>query len=212
MAGGHLEQAGRWTGSCTVDGERFALDGARGNRDKSWGARQTDGSRGLTMWRWFSVNVGDATHLGGVRIGTPAGDLHRGWVSHEGEVTSIVQWDIATTVDPEGDGIRHSALDVVATDKAGRAHTLHGDVLRAEKLGGHGPGGGASGALVYEGLTRWTTRVGREASDRASAVGRREPGPERPGASGAESGRVGYGVSEYTHVLGADGKPVVPIE
>ena len=62
VAKGHLEQAGRWSGWIEVDGVRLTLAAARGNRDKSWGPRRWGGPR---MWRWFSINVGDDTHLGG---------------------------------------------------------------------------------------------------------------------------------------------------
>ena len=177
VAGGHLEQAGRWTGWFEVDGQRVSLDGARGNRDKSWGPRRHDGKGGLRMWRWFSINIGDDTHFGGVRIGTPAGDLHKGWVWTDGEATSVKEWQLTTTT--ADDGIRHESLDLVAHDKRGREHHLHGDVLRAEKLGPAQPGT----VLVYEGLTRWEL-----------------------------DGRVGYGVSEYTHVLDDAGVPLVPVE
>ena len=74
---GHLEQAGRWTGALTVDGTRHEWRGAHGNRDRSWGPRRWGGPK---MWRWFSINIGDAMHFGGIRLGTDAGDLHRGWV------------------------------------------------------------------------------------------------------------------------------------
>ena len=79
---GHLEQAGRWTGWIEADGRRHDLAEARGNRDKSWGPRRWGGPR---MWRWFSINVGDDVHFGGIRIGTDAGDLHRGWVWRDGD-------------------------------------------------------------------------------------------------------------------------------
>ena len=78
---GHLEQAGRWSGWIDVDGTRHELVDARGNRDKSWGPRRWGAPK---MWRWFSINIGDDTHFGGIRIGTDAGDLHRGWVWTDG--------------------------------------------------------------------------------------------------------------------------------
>jgi len=177
VAGGHLEQAGRWSGSLTLDGQAFPVDGARGNRDKSWGARRSDGSGGLRMWRWFSINVGDDLHFGGVRIGTAAGELHRGWVWTGGEAASVRQWDVTTRL--AADGVRHEALDLRVHDKHGREHELHGDVLRVERLGADH----ANGLVVYEGLTRWESAAG-----------------------------VGYGVSEYAHVLGDDGRPVVAVE
>lgn len=172
---GHLEQAGRWTGWIEAAGTRYDLGDARGNRDKSWGPRRWGGPR---MWRWFSVNIGDDVHFGGIRIGTDAGDLHRGWVWRDSASTSIVHWDIRTEL--EDDGTTHRVSHVSATDKLGRLHTLRGDLLRvAVGVSGHGDGG----TLLNEGLARWTYE-----------------------------GRTGYGISEYLHQIGRDGRPVVPIE
>src|SRR5262245_56450693 len=122
---GHLEQAGRWTGWIAADGARWTLGAARGNRDKSWGPRRWGGP---TMWRWFSVNVGDDVHFGGIRIGTPAGDLHRGWVWRDGEAASIRRWDVHTVL--AADGLTHTRSDVQATDSRGRVHALDGELLR----------------------------------------------------------------------------------
>lgn len=146
---GHLEQAGRWSGWIEVDGQRRVLGAdARGNRDKSWGPRRWGGPK---MWRWFSVNIGDDTHFGGIRIGTDAGDLHRGWVWIDGEHTSIAEWRVRTAVDD--DGVTHKVSHVTAVDKRGREHDLRADVLRVDP--------GTSGirpnaTIVNEGLARWT--------------------------------------------------------
>ena len=79
---GHLEQGGRWTGWIEAGGHRKELGpNARGNRDKSWGPRRWGGPK---MWRWFSINIDDDTHFGGIVIGTDGGDLHRGWVWRDG--------------------------------------------------------------------------------------------------------------------------------
>jgi hypothetical protein len=150
---GHLEQAGRWSGSVTIDGANIPIGAggrARGNRDKSWGPRRWGGP---TMWRWFSVNIGDDVHFGGIRIGTAAGDLHRGWVWRDGSHTSIVGWDIHTEV--ADDGLTHEVSHVRATDKTGRVHKLRGDMLRVARLP-HG-----DGTVVIEGLARWAYE-GRE--------------------------------------------------
>lgn len=143
---GHLEQAGRWSGWIEVGGQRLTLgDEARGNRDKSWGPRRWGGP---TMWRWFSVNIGDDTHFGGIRIGTEAGDLHRGWVWTGGEGASIRTWDVKTEL--EGDGLTHRVTHVTATDKRDRVHHLRGDLLRVAPV--HSSGS----TVVNEGLARWT--------------------------------------------------------
>ena len=144
---GHLEQAGRWRGGLVLDGVRHEFGGeARGNRDKSWGPRRWGGPR---MWRWFSINIGDGVHFGGIRIGTEAGDLHRGWVWKDGEQTSLSEWRIRT--ETHADGVTHKRVHLTAVDKRGREHELVGDVLRVF------PGGAKPGETrVNEGLTRWT--------------------------------------------------------
>lgn len=146
---GHLEQGGRWTGWIEAGGQRRPLGGnARGNRDKSWGPRRWGGPK---MWRWFSINIDDDTHFGGIVIGTEGGDLHRGWVWRDGEHTSIAEWKV--TSDLEDDGVTHRATHVVATDKRGRTHHLEAELLRVE------PGRAGvrpNTTIVNEGLARWT--------------------------------------------------------
>jgi len=106
------------------------------------------------MWRWFSINLGDDVHFGGIRIGTDAGDLHRGWVWMEGRATSVGRWDVRTEL--EDDGLTHRVSHVTATDKAGRVHQLRGDLLRVAAAPAR------RGTVVNEGLARWSLgdRVG----------------------------------------------------
>ncbi|MHB1726051.1 MAG: DUF7064 domain-containing protein [Acidimicrobiales bacterium] len=149
---GHLEQAGRWTGSVIVDGTRHEWDEARGNRDRSWGPRRWEGS---PMWRWFSINMGDSLHFGGIRLGTAAGDLHRGWVFENGHMASIKEWQLQTEL--ADDGLTQRVVHLVAADKRGRSHFLTGEVMRTAVIGRPG------GTVINEGLTRWTCRkVGGE--------------------------------------------------
>jgi hypothetical protein len=161
---GHLEQAGAWEGTISLAGEpgerwRLTPSSARGNRDKSWGPRRWGGPQ---MWRWFSINIGDDVHFGGIRIGTPAGDLHRGWVWRDGEATSIRRWDVRTEL--ADDGVTHRVSHVTATDKAGRTHELRADVLRVY---GVPHKTGERSTVVNEGLARWTYegRVGHGISE-----------------------------------------------
>lgn len=142
---GHLEQAGRWSGSVRCGSETWTLDPsrARGNRDKSWGPRRWGGPR---WWRWFSINIDDGTHFGGISIGTEAGTLDRGWVHRDGSVESIRSWGVSTEL--ADDGVTHRVTHLRAVDKAGRTHELRGEVLRVLPLP-HGT------TLVNEGLTRW---------------------------------------------------------
>jgi hypothetical protein len=185
---GHLEQAGRWSGSLVVDGVAHDWGGARGNRDRSWGPRRWGGPR---MWRWFSINIGDAdaddgadagddVHFGGIRLGTDAGDLHRGWVWDGSRAVSVAEWRVRTEL--EDDSVTHRVVHLEVLDKEDRTFALRGDVLRVANIGR------AGGTVVNEGLARWTY------DDPA--------GPQR----------IGYGICEYLHQLDDDGRPVVPVE
>jgi hypothetical protein len=145
---GHLEQSGRWTGWIEADGKRHELGAARGNRDKSWGPRRWGGPR---MWRWFSINLGDDVHFGGIRIGTEHGDLHRGWVWKDGAHASIRDWSVETEL--AADGITHEVTHVRATDKLDRVHELHGELLRVAPIVQERDG---RRTVVNEGLARWS--------------------------------------------------------
>lgn len=144
---GHFEQAGRWTGALAVNGVTHEWSDARGNRDRSWGPRRWGEP---SMWRWFSINIGDDLHLGGIRLGTDAGDLHRGWVSANGRVTSVRNWELTTELDD--DQLTHRVIHLRATDKADRIYDLTGRVLRVANIGRPG------GTVINEGLTEWTYR------------------------------------------------------
>ncbi len=143
---GHFEQAGSWTGWLEVDGERHVWDG-RGNRDRSWGPRRWSGP---SMWRWFSINIDEELHFGGIRLGTDQGDLHRGWVFDRGRVTSIAEWGLQTELDD--DGLTHKLVHLTVLDKRDRSYELLGEVLRVADIGR------TEGTLINEGLTRWSYR------------------------------------------------------
>jgi hypothetical protein len=144
---GHFEQAGSWSGWLEVDGRRHRWERARGNRDRSWGPRRWGGP---TMWRWFSINIDDELHFGGIRLGTGRGDLHRGWVFDRGRATSIAEWDVRTEL--ADDELTHRTVHLGVLDKDGRRYSLVGEVRRVADIGR------AAGTLVNEGLTRWTYR------------------------------------------------------
>lgn len=145
---GHLEQAGRWSGWIEADDVRHTLGRARGNRDKSWGPRRWGAPR---MWRWFSINIGDDVHFGGIRIGTDAGDLHRGWVWRDGEAASVRTWDVRTEL--AADGVTHRVTHLRVGDARGREHLLRGDVLR---VAGVAHETGDRRTVLNEGLARWS--------------------------------------------------------
>jgi hypothetical protein len=72
-------------------------------------------------------------------------------VWRDGAATSIRTWDVRSEL--EDDGVTHRVSHVTATDKAGRAHELRGDILRVYGLPHRT---GARRTVVNEGLARWT--------------------------------------------------------
>ena len=103
------------------------------------------------MWRWFSINIGEDMHFGGIRLGTDAGDLHRGWVWDGARATSVAEWRLRTEL--ADDGVTHRVVHLDVVDKSGRTYPLRGDVLRVADIGR------AGGTMVNEGLARGPTRT-----------------------------------------------------
>ena len=122
------------------------------------------------MWRWFSINIDEDLHFGGIRLGTGQGDLHRGWVFDRGRATSVAEWRVRTEVADDG-----LTQKVVHLDRPRQ----EGPELRPRR---RGPESGRhrrpAGTLINEGLTRWTYRD----EDGATRTGYgicRVPAPDR---------------------------------
>lgn len=147
LATGHFEQAGRYAGTIEVGGQATPI-AARGIRDKSWGPRRTDGSRGLRAWRWFSIVMEDDFQLGGIRVSSDRGELHRGWIRRGGEITTVRRWGIRTTTAP--DGLTQRRVELEVADKLGGVLRLDGEVLRVAPVS---IGESSAGMTILEGLT-----------------------------------------------------------
>ncbi len=143
---GHLEQAGRWSGALVVDGVPVPWTEARGNRDRSWGPRRWGDP---SMWRWFSINIGDDLHFGGIRLGTDAGDLHRGWVSDGGRVASVRHWGLSTELADDGTHPPHRSTSRSPTRPTASTGSPVG-------CSGSPTSAGPGGTVINEGLTEWT--------------------------------------------------------
>jgi hypothetical protein len=100
------------------------------------------------MWRWFSINIDHDLHFGGIRLGTGAGDLHRGWVHDHGASSSVAEWRMTTEL--ADDGLTQRIVHLTVVTKPGKEYELVGEVLRVADIGR------TEGTLINEGLTRWT--------------------------------------------------------
>ena len=151
---GHFEQAGRWSGSITIQGTEHAFSGY-GNRDKSWGVRDWQGP---SHWRWFSANFGDDLALGAVRIGFGEKEIQSGWLWREGApALRFTGVEVKTELADDGITQVRSILDLC--DENGETHHLEGELLSVAPLPQAKDG---RRTLINEGLARWTydDRVG----------------------------------------------------
>ena len=167
-----------WSGWLDRRRRAVAWPAAYGNRDRSWGPRRWGGPR---MWRWFSINVDDGLHLGGIRLGTDAGDLHRGWVWDRGRATSVAAWRVRTEL--ADDGLTQRVVHLEVLDKEGA------DVPAARRRVRVADIGAAGGTLVNEGLARWTYDDPGGA-DRTGLRDLRVPAPARHGGPAGRPRRV----------------------
>jgi hypothetical protein len=70
------------SGTITAEGREFAIDGAPGQRDHSWGVRDW----WAMDWVWSALHLDDGTHLHGVEIRIPGGPRFGiGYVQAAGE-------------------------------------------------------------------------------------------------------------------------------
>jgi predicted secreted hydrolase len=84
--------ANQQTGEVRVSGDRYEIR-AHGNRDKSWGVRNSQTPR---MWRGFSLNFGDDCAMGAVRLQMSDAEVHRGWIFRDGRNVSVRRIALAT--------------------------------------------------------------------------------------------------------------------
>jgi hypothetical protein len=98
FAKAHYEQLSSATGTITVDGTEYAIDGF-GVRDKSWGPRFW---QSLYWYRWLPMNFGADFGMTPSLIGAPNGRTHQsGWVFDGGEVHEITSVSVESTYDAE---------------------------------------------------------------------------------------------------------------
>ncbi len=198
FAKGHYEQLVAATGTISVEGESWTVDGL-GLRDHSWGPRTWQAP---WYYRWLTMNFGDGTGLMLSRVARPDGPGTRGGFVWDGaqihlvkDVSIHTEWSTEdayhrkvhatfSTATPGSGAQGGGAPDGTGLDgEGGITRTVTGDVLNLIPLRNRRDG---RVTRISEGLTRW--RLDR-------ALGR------------DESAVVGHGLSEYLDQI-VDGGPV----
>lgn len=151
FARGHYEQHLGATGTITVDGEEFAIDGY-GLRDHSWGARTWQAP---WYYRWLTGNVGESFGFMGSRVARRDGEGTRGgFVVEDGELHLCRHFSLETTW--SDDHYQQTLSARLATDE--REWLITGRVLSMIPLRNRreSPGGELLTTRIAEGLTEWT--------------------------------------------------------
>jgi hypothetical protein len=139
----HFDQVMRTSGTLTLRGEEFRVDGFS-VRDRSWGEARTENPAGMSGIHWLVAIFGDdyAIHVTGLeepetaqwrdRFAEGVGlsrAMNRGWVWQNGRLHTVISAHIETEWDFAG---RHQvAHRVVALDETGTEHRMHGQIRAA---------------------------------------------------------------------------------
>ncbi len=154
----HYEQAGRISGTITLDGESHALQGF-GQRDHSWGVRDM---RVPSNWRWFSGQFADELCFNAIRVELLGMRVSGGYVYHEGKADPLEHWSYEAEMDDAGRWARTVALTLRA--RGGATFDITGTALQNIPVfvntGGHV-------CVVNEAHAefRWAEKVGRGISE-----------------------------------------------
>jgi len=155
FAKGHLEQHGRATGTVTVDGTSWAVDGF-GLRDRSWGPRFWQAP---DYYRWLTMNFGpDAGIAAALTVQRDGRRMAGGYLWEPGvESRRIRSVEVESEHEPEH-GL-HVALRATLAMADGGTETVDGRVRRMVPLRNRRDG---VTTRIAEGLTewRWGDRVG----------------------------------------------------
>lgn len=142
-SGQHFEQAMRTTGTLTLRGKQYPINGSYTVRDRSWGALRSEKHAPLPPMAWmtgihgedfvFGCTAFDTPELSPDQypgLGVPGGqNVKGGWVSQNGELTPILSATKRTTRDPRTLIPQTVELDMV--DDQGRHYPIKGTIVAA---------------------------------------------------------------------------------
>jgi hypothetical protein len=98
FAAAHIESSGAVTGTITLDGTTYDVDGLA-HRDHSWGTRKWDT---VLSHRWFPATFGPDLSFGAITWHTHDGTLARyGYVARDGRVEPIDDFDVFVEMEPD---------------------------------------------------------------------------------------------------------------
>lgn len=159
----HFEQPMKTSGSITLNGKTYAVQGYN-VRDRSWGEARTEETMKVPPVVWltgvfdeeFSFNAvlmddpSRSPEWDGLYEITPEQALRGGWIRHNGRYSRIVKASQVTRRDPTYLHPLSHELDLV--DEHGECYELRGTIVASC------PAGYWPNANIYVGLVRWECR------------------------------------------------------
>jgi len=143
----HYEQAGKVSGTITINGEKRKFDGS-GHRDHSWGVRDWSAPH---AWTWLTCQFGDELAFNLSRVAIQSVDVFNGFLCHGGRNYPVRRAELETRF--EQDGLTQRSLRFRFEDTSGKAIEVEGDVLTVIPLDLRSRG---HATMVNEGLARYT--------------------------------------------------------
>ncbi len=187
FAKGHYEQLVQATGNIRVGDREWQINGC-GLRDHSWGPRYWQAP---WYYRWLTANFGTELGFMASRVAKKDADGTRGgFVWAHGAMHYCDHVELSTDFDGE-ESYHHRVNGLLRSSRSNREWNFTGEVMNLIPLRNRrqDPDGNWLVTRISEGMTRWTMT-----SDSGDP-------------SGAHTGAVGYGLSEYLDQI-IDGRPV----
>lgn len=159
----HFEQPMRTSGSITLRGKTYAVNGYN-VRDRSWGEARTEEPMKVPPVVWLTGVFDDDFSFNALLMDDPTRSpewaglydipaeqaLRGGWIRHNGEYTRIVRASQVTRRDPTHLHPLSHELELI--DERGERYELQGTVVASC------PAGYWPNANIYVGLVRWECR------------------------------------------------------
>jgi hypothetical protein len=144
----HLEQVGRLKGRLSTGLDEFEID-ALGERDHSWGTRDSGALKG---WTWLTCQFSESHALNLTKLVTEEGTVDAGFVFLDGRNIPVVRADMNVNMDF---GKNPMSFDMTLPDVEGGAHRVFASVMK--RVGVHFKSADdKSMATMNETLTRYT--------------------------------------------------------
>jgi hypothetical protein len=142
-SGLHIEQAMRTTGSITLRGKEYKLDGSYTVRDRSWGALRSEKHTSAAPLAWMTGIYNESFIFGCTAFDTPelspdqypgliipgGHNVKGGWVYQNGEMVPVLSARKRTTRDPRT--LIAQTVEMELTDSLGRTYDIKGTVQAA---------------------------------------------------------------------------------